>query len=84
MTDLDQILHQCVEDIWFKFDTDQSNALDYIECRRFVNFILGSRAEQFTEQEFRLIFQEFDKDGDEQISRPEMWLFLKQVLKLEY
>ena len=69
MTDLDAIIVQCVEDIWDKFDIDQSGTLDFIECRQFVDFILGGTAKRFSEQEFEIIFNEFDKDGDESISR---------------
>ena len=49
MTDLDQILSQCVLDIWDKFDTDHSGTLDYIECKRLVEFILGPHAKKFTD-----------------------------------
>ena len=48
MTDLDAIIVQCVEDIWDKFDTDHSGSLDYIECKRLVEFILGPHAKKFT------------------------------------
>ena len=49
MTDLDQIISQCVLDIWDKFDTDLDGTLDYLECRKLVNFILGPQAKKFTE-----------------------------------
>ena len=71
-------------DIWGKFDKDNSGALDYVECRKFVSFLLGTNAKEFSEEEFFMIFKEFDKDGDETISKPEMSYFLKRVLKLEF
>ena len=77
MTDLDAIIVQCVEDIWDKFDHDKNGTLDFIECRKLVNFILGRNARKFSDEEFKMIFKEFDKDGDETISRTEMAYFLK-------
>ena len=68
MTDLDQIISQCVLDIWDRFDTDHSGTLDYIETKKLVEFILGPHAKKFTDSEFRFIFNEFDKNGDELIS----------------
>ena len=41
MTDLDEILQQCVQDIWYKFDRDNNGVLDKKETRNFVNLILG-------------------------------------------
>ena len=71
-------------DIWGKFDENNDGSLNYIECRKFVNFILGANASEFSEEEFFMIFKEFDKDGDETISKPEMSSFLKQILKLDF
>ena len=41
MTDLDDIIHQTVQDIWCKFDIDNNEILDKDESRRFVNSVLG-------------------------------------------
>ena len=64
MTDLDCIITQCVEDLWYKFDKDQSGELDYIETRALVIFILGGTAQEFSDEEFSVIFKEFDTNGD--------------------
>ena len=84
MTDLDCIISQCVEDLWDKFDKDHSGELDYIETRALVVFILGGSAQMFSDEEFSMIFKEFDTNGDQHISRSEMCVFLKQALKLDY
>ena len=84
MTDLDCIIGQCVEDLWGKFDQDNSGELDYIETKKLVVFILGGSAKSFSETEFKMIFNEFDTNGDQHISRSEMLYFLKKILNLDY
>ena len=64
MTDIDCIITQCVEDLWCKFDKDQSGELDYIETKALVVFILGGTAQMFSDEEFNMIFKEFDQNGD--------------------
>ena len=84
MTDLDCIIGQCVEDLWGKFDKDNSGELDYIETKQLVIFILGGSAQTFSDNELQMIFKEFDTNGDQHISRSEMLHFLKKILNLDY
>ena len=82
MTDLDDIIHQTVIDIWSKFDRDNNEILDKVESRRFVDSILGKDAKTFTKFEFERLFKEFDKNGKGVIEKKEMAKFLKRALGL--
>ena len=84
MTDLDEIIQQCVTDVWSKFDKDNNEILDKIECRRFVISILGHNENSLSEEEFTTIFNEFDKNGNGVIEKGEMFQFLKKALGLNY
>ena len=84
MTDLDQIIEQCVKDVWGKFDTDNSGVLDINESRNFVNLLLGKAALAFSDEDFEVIFKEFDGDGNGVIDKSEMAEFLKRALGLNY
>ena len=84
MTDLDEIIQQCVTDIWSKFDKDNNEILDKIECKRFVSSILGHNAGSLSAEEFSTLFDEFDRDGNGVIEKKEMSQFLKKALGLNY
>ena len=82
MTDLDDILHQTVIDIWGKFDRDNNEILDKVESKRLVDSILGQNAKSFTNNQFETLFKKFDKDGNGVIEKKEMAQFLKIALGL--
>ena len=42
---VDRIIHKCVEEIWFTYDTDGNGYLDKDETRQFVKFILALKDE---------------------------------------
>ena len=84
MTDIDQIIEQCVEDIWHKYDKDGSGELDKEEARAFAEKILGPAAASFSDDDFENIFLEFDGDGSGKIDKKEMASFIKRVTGLQY
>ena len=85
MGDVDKILQQCVEDIWHKYDEDNSGELDKEEARQFAAAILGKdNVANFSDEDFDICFREFDDDGSGKIDKAEMVLFIKKVTGLTY
>ena len=47
MSDFDSVINKVVDQIWDKFDKDNSGALDKDEAKVFINFLLKQDDSQF-------------------------------------
>ena len=83
-TDIDTIINKCVDDIWTKYDKDNSGFLDKEETKAFVKDTMEEMSDNGTwdNKEFEKCFQEFDKDGSGTIEKAEMTVFIKKVAGL--
>ena len=79
--EIDDIIRKCVNEIWIKFDRDDSGALDKEETKIFVVDTLSDMSDGavFSDTDFDACFREFDKDGLGTIGKTEMVAFIKQV-----
>ena len=84
MADLDQVIGNCVDDIFAIYDVDNSGSLDKEETKKFIIKTLAevTSADDFSEEDFDLCFWEFDKDGSGTIEKDEMAEFIKNVAGL--
>ena len=84
MADLDEVIRNCVDDIWAQYDVDNSGFLDKDETRNFVKKTLHDMSDsgEFSEEDFDACFKEFDKDGSGTIEKDEMAEFIKNVAGL--
>ena len=82
MADMDAVIKKCVNDIWDEHDTNDDGILDKDETKEFVRATLEDMDEknQFSEGDFTDCFKAFDKDGSGTIEKPEMVLFIKDIL----
>ena len=83
-SEIDQVISKCVDEIWGKYDKDNSGALDRDETKLFVQDTLADMADGagFSDEDFQQCFNEFDKDGSGTIEKNEMVQFIKQVAGL--
>ena len=75
--EIDDIIAKLIDEIWDKYDIDNSGALDREETKRFVMETLSDLSDDgcvanFSDSEFDQCFAEFDKDGSGTIERSEM------------
>ena len=79
--EIDQVIQKCVDEIWTKYDDDNSGALDKEETKKFVQDTLSDMSDGagFNDGDFDQCFAEFDKDGSGTIEKSEMVQFIKQV-----
>ena len=84
MPDFDQTVENAVEEIWRRFDLDNSGFLDRVESERMFTYILTEfgEAEEFTDADFRAAFREFDRNRNGRIGRDEMKLFIIKMADL--
>jgi Ca2+-binding EF-hand superfamily protein len=84
MSDIDQVIKKCVDDIWAEYDKDNSGALDKEETKKFVQNTLHDLSDNgvFDDKDFNECFKEFDKDGSGTIEKEEMAVFIKKVAGL--
>jgi len=84
LSEIDSVIAKCVDEIWSKYDNDNSGFLDKEETRRFVMDTLSDMADGagFSDGDFDQCFAEFDKDGSGTIEKREMVDFIKQVAGL--
>ena len=73
-SEIDAVISKCVDEIWEKYDKDNSGLLDKEETRRFVMDTLSDMADgaSFADSDFDQCFAEFDKDGSGTIEKNEM------------
>ena len=83
-SEIDAVIAKCVDEIWAKYDNDNSGALDKDETKKFVQDTLADMADGagFNDEDFDKCFQEFDKDGSGTIEKEEMVTFIKKVAGL--
>jgi Ca2+-binding EF-hand superfamily protein len=81
MSDIDDVIKKCVDDIWKDYGKKGSDSLSKDETRKFVMETLTSMKddEGFTEADFEACFKEFDLDGSGTIEKEEMVTFIKKV-----
>ena len=82
---VNDVINKCVDEIWSKYDTDNSGALDKEETKKFVSETLQDMSAGdggVDESEFEKTFNEFDKDGNGTIEKDEMVAFIKKVAGL--
>lgn len=84
MADLDQILEQMIDDIWYLYDVDKDGFLDRDETRKFACEVIGSKHRTYTKEEFEFIFNEFDTDRSGTLQKSEMCAFIKRATGLDY
>ena len=82
--DIDTIIQKCVDDIWTKYDQDNSGFLDKEETKKFVKDTMQEMSDggEWNDEEFDKCFKEFDKDGSGTIEKGEMTVFIKKVAGL--
>lgn len=84
MTQEDDIIHDLVQDIFLKYDTNRSGYLEKREALRLVDDVLASKGQQpATIAQFNRIFAEFDLNRDGVLQRSEMVRFARKFLKLQ-
>ena len=83
-SEIDAVISKCVDEIWVKYDDDNSGALDKEETKKFVQDTLADMADGagFSDEDFENCFAEFDKDGSGTIEKNEMVQFIKTVAGL--
>ena len=61
---------------------DNNGRLDRNETRKFVKDIFGNigQSEDFTDENYELVFSAFDKDNSGTVEKGEMYVFIKQLL----
>ena len=72
-----------IDQIWEKYDDDNSGELDKDETREFVQDIIGNMDDEqsvFTDEQFDSIFEIFDEDGSGTIDKDEMTNFIEELL----
>ena len=84
---VDFIIAKIVDDIWQKYDADNSGALDREETKAFMENTLKEMSPDSTDtindEDFDVTFKEFDKDNSGSIERGEMAAFIKKVSGLQ-
>ena len=58
--------------------------MDKLQAKTFVFKLIGQSSENFTDEDFEVVFQEFDADGSGKIDKNEMACFIKKVTGLQY
>lgn len=81
MQDIDQLVQNCLAEIWRQYDIDDSGYLDKWETKMFVKNTLQEMGQKdnFTDADFEACFKEFDLDGSGTVSKDEMENFLRNV-----
>ena len=84
MPDFDQTVENAVEEIWRRFDKDNSGFLDRVESEKMFTQILVEFGEavDFTDADFRSAFREFERNRNGRIGRDEMKLFIIKMADL--
>ena len=71
-----------INQIWSLYDVDGNGSLDKEECKTFVYDYLQMVAvgqDEFDDEIFNTMFDDFDEDGSGLIEKDEMHLFLKKI-----
>jgi len=75
-------LRGVIDQMWEKYDVDNSGDLDKEETKMFVRDTLGNLGSgvEMTDEAFDELFKTFDKDGSGTIEKAEMVAFIKQIM----
>ena len=78
---MDEQIRKCVDDIWLKYDADNSGELDMVEAELFVRATINQLSDnsEFTQEDFKIVFNSFDKDRSGSVDKKEMVKFIKKV-----
>ena len=70
-----------MDEIWIKYDTDGNGELDFDEVKALVKEMLheSSKDADFSLDEFKTLFAEFDANGNDVIDKNEMKRFILQL-----
>ena len=84
---VDQVIQQCIDDIWAEYDADGNNYLNRDDCKRFVLNTLSELAgpqacDKFSDQDFNESFSFFDIDRNGRIEKSQMVRFIRKVAGL--
>ena len=87
---VDSSITKCVEEIWSKYDKDDSGCLDKDEVRQFVKDLLSDNQQireadgsAYDNAEFEECFRQFDADGSGTIDREEMAKFIEKFAMVQ-
>ena len=74
------VVGNIVNDVFTKYNKGEKDELTKEETKSYIKEKLGDKAgEIFTEEEFADLFKEFDKDGNNTLSRKEATNLIKMV-----
>ncbi|KAF0684953.1 Aste57867_23110 [Aphanomyces stellatus] len=85
MSEIEQAVNACIEDIWASYDTDKNGFLDRDETKQFVEAVLAKMQEDGVDvdpMDFDECFDGYDKNGDGKLSKKEMRVFVEQLMGL--
>jgi len=70
--------YQTIDQIWGRYDKDNSGELDKLETLNFLNEFLAMRNKpSVTIEQFNIFFKKFDVNGDNMIEKSEMARFVR-------
>ncbi len=80
-TDYEEVLQSTVDEIWSKYDTDNNGRLDKSEMRAFVEATMTQAGvnKTITDEDFKKIFEQVDKDESGTIEKDEMAILVKRL-----
>lgn len=84
--DFNNVIQEYVDELWQKYDADRGGTLDKIEVMKMVQEMVheSSQFSDFSYDEFELLFQAFDRNGDGVIQKDEMKMFLLELCGLDF
>jgi Ca2+-binding EF-hand superfamily protein len=76
---------ELIDEIWVKYDKDNSGQLSKAEMKQFVQEYLTKlgEADRLPEKQFNAIFASIDENKDDQISKAEMKEFVDKIRATE-
>lgn len=78
----DRQLHEAIDMIFSKYDTDKSNTLDFQEVKQIVvdTFKSSGDTRRITDEDVRKFVGEVDEDSDGKITRQELYAIFKKII----
>ena len=73
-------LQMVIDNIWEKYDTDNSGSLDMDQSRTFVKDILKDVGGDFSEPVFQAMFKSFDEDRSGTLEKEEILTFITKLI----
>lgn len=78
--ELEREINQVIDEIWVKFDKDNSGSLNKKECLQFFNesiVVMYGESRDLSDKDFETAFKLVDQNNNGQVSRDEMREFVK-------